>query len=140
MVRSPSIPDTKPRTYLTVKPRDHVSSLTLPQPIAVWPGSSLHYIQTLRNPRYEDYDIVYWNARNPWACLGMGMTVEEQDPAQDHSPYLAVEHIEPEWLKAVGADPSVLEKAEEKVKDEVEEKMLRKDKKTELELGPISAA
>lgn len=28
---------------------------------AIWPGSSLHFMQTLKNPRYEDYDITYHN-------------------------------------------------------------------------------
>ena len=31
---------------------------------AVWPGSSLHYIQTIRQPRYEDYEITYQNEKN----------------------------------------------------------------------------
>lgn len=26
---------------------------------AVWPGSSLHYMQTISSPRYEDYEITY---------------------------------------------------------------------------------
>lgn len=28
---------------------------------AIWPGSSLHFMQVLANPRYEDYEITYHN-------------------------------------------------------------------------------
>jgi cation diffusion facilitator CzcD-associated flavoprotein CzcO len=31
---------------------------------AIWPGSSLHYIQAIREPRYEDYNITY-HSKNP---------------------------------------------------------------------------
>ena len=32
---------------------------------AIWPGSSLHYTEVIRTPRFEDYDITYRYA-NPW--------------------------------------------------------------------------
>lgn len=31
---------------------------------AVYPGSSLHYIQLIEQPRYEDYNITYQNRHN----------------------------------------------------------------------------
>lgn len=68
---------------------------------AIWPGSSLHYIRAIGQPRYEDYEIEYLPGKNEWSYLGMGFTrelVEKGDP----SPYLKVENIDPEWLKEIG--------------------------------------
>ncbi len=70
---------------------------------AVWPGSSLHYIEAIKQPRYEDYDIEYIGpaSKNMWAFLGMGNTrafVEKGDV----SPYLNSGNLDPDWIKAVG--------------------------------------
>lgn len=43
-----------------------------------WPGSSLHYLETLSTPRWEDYDIKYVE-RNRFAYLGNGSTKRERD-------------------------------------------------------------
>jgi hydroxyversicolorone monooxygenase len=69
-------------------------------------------VEVLKIPRWEDYDIDYMH-QNPWAALGMGRTF--LDKAQDKSlvdmsPYIQLENIDPEWLKAIGfkqdtADP-----------------------------------
>nr|POE63579.1 putative sterigmatocystin biosynthesis monooxygenase stcw [Quercus suber] len=81
---------------------------------AVWPGSSLHYQQVIAAPRWEDYDLVYRDA-NPWACLGMGFTLEHRAPAPgaasavDKSPYLSLDNLDPRWFAAVGGDASVLQ-------------------------------
>jgi hypothetical protein len=69
----------------------------------VWPGSSLHYIEAIKTPRYEDFDIDYLEQakNNRFAYLGMGYTralVEKGDP----SPYLTVDGIDPDWAKAKG--------------------------------------
>lgn len=89
---------------------------------AVWPGSSLHYIQVIKEPRYEDYDIDYMNGKNMWSYLGMGTTKELTTPGSDVSPYLNVGNLDPEWLKAVGIeeDPNTeqTEKALEALKSE----------------------
>ncbi|KAB2579998.1 putative sterigmatocystin biosynthesis monooxygenase stcW [Lasiodiplodia theobromae] len=78
---------------------------------AVWPGSSLHYMQTIQEPRYEDYEIQYQNGRNMWAFLGMGLTRESKTPGADLSPYLNVKEIDPKWLEAIGADSDAPRKA-----------------------------
>ncbi|KAI9880737.1 MAG: hypothetical protein M1830_000626 [Pleopsidium flavum] len=70
---------------------------------AIWPGSSLHYQEVIKTPRYEDYEITYRN-KNPWAHLGMGFTIANRTKGMDISPYLSVENIDPDWLKAVGHD------------------------------------
>ncbi|KAL0255031.1 hypothetical protein SLS55_009558 [Diplodia seriata] len=78
---------------------------------AVWPGSSLHYMRTLQEPRYEDYEIKYENARNMWAFLGMGFVRENKIPGADLSPYLSLKEVDPKWLEAVGMDPEAPRKA-----------------------------
>lgn len=71
---------------------------------AVWPGSSLHYMQAIETPRYEDYDIKY-HARNMWAHLGMGYTVENRagEGEADVSPYINAKNLDPKWLEAIQA-------------------------------------
>ncbi|KAK4940114.1 hypothetical protein LTR10_019743 [Elasticomyces elasticus] len=72
---------------------------------AVWPGSSLHYIEAIRTPRYEDYEIEYLGParKNRWAFLGMG-TVKALVNQEDPSPYINAEAIDPEWMEEVHMD------------------------------------
>jgi len=76
---------------------------------AVWPGSSLHYMEAIKTPRYEDFEIEYLGPakKNMWAFLGMG-TVKALVNKEDASPYLAVEAIDPEWMDALGIDAKKL--------------------------------
>ena len=76
---------------------------------AVWPGSSLHYIEAIRTPRYEDFEIEYLGPgkKNMWAFLGMG-TVRALVNKEDVSPYLNVENIDPDWMQAMGIDEKIL--------------------------------
>ncbi|EGP86187.1 uncharacterized protein MYCGRDRAFT_60715 [Zymoseptoria tritici IPO323] len=76
---------------------------------AVWPGSSMHYQQVIKTPRYEDFNIEYFD-KNMWACLGIGYTVENRKgPGEaDNSPYLNINNIDPKWLAANGGDEKVL--------------------------------
>jgi hypothetical protein len=53
---------------------------------AIWPGSRLHFLKMLESPRYEDYEIVYWN-RNMFAFLGNGFEMRESD-GRDITNYL----------------------------------------------------
>ncbi|KAF2239816.1 FAD/NAD(P)-binding domain-containing protein [Viridothelium virens] len=46
--------------------------------IGIWPGSSLHYYETISEPRYEDYEYVH-HSRNMWNFLGNGSTQLEAD-------------------------------------------------------------
>ncbi|KAL6710120.1 hypothetical protein ACN47E_009911 [Coniothyrium glycines] len=71
---------------------------------AVWPGSSNQYIEVIQTPRYEDFDIEYLH-QNPWAHLGMGYAMcNKKFPEADVSSYLALENIDPLWLKAVAGE------------------------------------
>jgi hypothetical protein len=53
---------------------------------AIWPGSRLHFLEIMRQPRYEDYDIVYRND-NRFAFLGNGFGTREFD-GRDITNYL----------------------------------------------------
>ncbi|KAK5989781.1 FAD-binding monooxygenase moxY [Cladobotryum mycophilum] len=46
---------------------------------AIWPGSRLHYFEALKDPRYEDFDIVY-RSKNRFQFMGNGYTEEEVRP------------------------------------------------------------
>ncbi|KAK3718844.1 hypothetical protein LTR37_004760 [Vermiconidia calcicola] len=78
---------------------------------AVWPGSSMHYQQVIEKPRYEDFEIKYFD-KNPWAHLGLGWTVENRKGAQaaDCSPYLNLNNVDPKWYEAIGGDMEELRK------------------------------
>ncbi|KAK5550925.1 hypothetical protein LTR46_011068 [Exophiala xenobiotica] len=70
---------------------------------AIWPGSSLHYIDMIRQPRWEDFEIRQYGAarKNRWAFMGMGMTRSLVEKG-DASPYLNIDHLDHLWAKRVG--------------------------------------
>lgn len=45
--------------------------------VAIWPGSGLHYLETLASPRYEDY-IWKYEDKNRFAYLGNGFSSAEK--------------------------------------------------------------
>ncbi|KAK9489835.1 hypothetical protein V1508DRAFT_400450 [Lipomyces doorenjongii] len=53
----------------------------------MWPGSSLHFITTLANPRWEDYEYEYVND-NVMAWLGDGFTEAQKIPEAERAYYL----------------------------------------------------
>jgi hypothetical protein len=65
---------------------------------AVWSGSSLHYIELIKEPRWEDYEIIYQNKKNMWTFLGMGMALADVTPGADRAPYLSLDNIDPKWM------------------------------------------
>jgi hypothetical protein len=71
---------------------------------AVWPGSSLHYIEAIEEVRYEDFVLKYEGEGrrgfNPWQYLGKGFTQATLDANADKSPYLAVDRIDEAWLRS----------------------------------------
>ncbi|RFU33288.1 hypothetical protein B7463_g3052, partial [Scytalidium lignicola] len=64
---------------------------------AIWPGASLHYIESIRQPRYEDFTIKYSN-KNPWTYLGRGYSLATTVPDGDKSPYISITAIDENWL------------------------------------------
>ncbi|KAF2093574.1 FAD/NAD(P)-binding domain-containing protein [Rhizodiscina lignyota] len=53
---------------------------------ALWPGSTLHYMEALMELRLEDYDIEYEGNRFAW--LGNGYSQTELDPTADWAYYI----------------------------------------------------
>jgi len=48
----------------------------------------LHFLKTLKVPRWEDYEIAY-KSRNRFAYLGgRGLTVTETEDGRDVTPYI----------------------------------------------------
>jgi hypothetical protein len=65
---------------------------------AIYPGSRLSFLELLKRPRYEDYDIEYWD-ENRYAFLGNGFEVREFD-GRDITNYLGLlgeEDKQPEY-------------------------------------------
>ncbi|TKA40664.1 hypothetical protein B0A49_13445, partial [Cryomyces minteri] len=53
---------------------------------ALWPGSTLHYIEMMRETRYEDWDFKYDG--NRFAFMGNGYSQTELDPTCDLGYYI----------------------------------------------------
>lgn len=73
---------------------------------AVWPGSSLHFIEAIKTVRWEDYDIKYQETReggpdNQWSWLGMGFAEANHTQGADKSPYFSETAIDDQWWKVV---------------------------------------
>ena len=60
---------------------------------ALWPGSSLHYLEALLQPRYEDWNFTYIG--NRFSYLGNGFSQTEVDRTADWSYYLQIEDDSP---------------------------------------------
>lgn len=65
---------------------------------AIWPGASLHYIEAIKAPRYEDFKLEYTH-KNIWTYLGRGFTQTSLLEDGDKSPYLKVDRIDESWLE-----------------------------------------
>ena len=64
--------------------KQHTSS-KLPQ---IWPGSTLHCREALRDVRADDWDIVYSKSGNRFSWLGNGISQTEMDPVSDLAWYV----------------------------------------------------
>lgn len=58
-------------------------------PLPMFPGSRLIYMDLLKNPRFEDYEIEYCNSHNMFDFLGNGFSAREFD-GRDLSYYLGL--------------------------------------------------
>ena len=56
--------------------------------VALWPGSTLHYLEAIKEPRYEDWTWNYQRGENPWAFLGNGHSTAEKRPGGDLAWYI----------------------------------------------------
>lgn len=55
---------------------------------ALWPGSTLHYLEALKTPRYEDWQWTYQEGVNRWAFLGNGHSSAEKRAGGNLSYYI----------------------------------------------------
>ncbi|KAI1111591.1 FAD/NAD(P)-binding domain-containing protein [Nemania sp. NC0429] len=62
-----------------------------------WPGSTLHYLEALRDPRWDDWDIQYRGNRFAW--LGNGISQTEWDPTADLAYYIRARDDNPHLSK-----------------------------------------
>lgn len=51
-----------------------------------WPGSTLHYLEAIREPRWNDWDFQYRGNRFAW--MGNGISQTEWDPTTDLGYYI----------------------------------------------------
>jgi len=56
---------------------------------ALWPGSTLHYLEALQDPRWEDWTWEYHTGRNRFEYLGKGQSSAETRPGGDLSHYVS---------------------------------------------------
>ena len=74
------------RTAWTSPCRSWFKNGTVDGQVSIWPGSRVHYLELMQFPRYEDFEIVYWD-ENCWSWLGNGFEVRESD-GRDMTYYL----------------------------------------------------
>ncbi len=55
----------------------------------IYPGSRLHFMQLLEDPRYEDFEIEYMDPKNMYSFLGNGFATREFN-GQDITNYLGL--------------------------------------------------
>ena len=68
----------------------------------LWPGSTLHCIEGLRSPRWEDYSYRYWPqpnrpTPNEMAWLGNGWTLSQLKPADEVTQRELAFYLAPLW-------------------------------------------
>lgn len=56
--------------------------------VALWPGSTLHYLEAIKTPRYEEWEWEYQRGANRWAFLGNGHSTAEKRPGGDLGWYI----------------------------------------------------
>lgn len=67
------------RNSQNIRPNWGQSSVT-------WPGSTLHYLEAMREPRFEDFEFGYSGSRFAW--FGNGVSQVEWDPTADLAYYI----------------------------------------------------
>lgn len=66
--------------------------------VALWPGSTLHCIESLRSPRWEDFDYTLEEGCSRLSWLGSGWSSAQVDDGKDAAYYL-----DPEFLQIPSA-------------------------------------
>ncbi|KAI1400682.1 putative dimethylaniline monooxygenase [Hypoxylon fuscum] len=77
-----------PRTAWSSPCRSWFKGGTVDGEIMMWPGSRIHFFETMENPRWEDYNLTYTTA-NRFGYFGNGFAAREFD-GRDLSWYLGL--------------------------------------------------
>lgn len=86
-----------PRTAWSSPCRSWFKQGTVDGEIMMWPGSRIHFFETMKAPRWEDYNLTYTTA-NRFGYLGNGFAAREFD-GSDLTWYLGLmrdEDVQPE--------------------------------------------
>ncbi|KAL2862443.1 flavin-containing monooxygenase [Aspergillus lucknowensis] len=72
---------------------------------SVWPGSALHYMEAIKEPRFEDFEIQYHSHKNRYAYLGLGFVPADVDPSPlaDRNPHLSKEFLDQRYYDSFQA-------------------------------------
>lgn len=87
---------------------------------AIWPGSSLHFCQVMKYPRFEDYEIRYESSANMWEFMGLGFTKNMLSDKPDLSPYISTEEVDDQFIRYepdLAAEDASLQKMAQMVHD-----------------------
>ncbi|EME42128.1 hypothetical protein DOTSEDRAFT_89605 [Dothistroma septosporum NZE10] len=76
-----------PRTAWTSPCRSWFKGGTVDGEPMMWPGSRIHFFETMKDVRWEDYEMQYMDGPNRFAYLGNGFAARESD-GRDLSWYL----------------------------------------------------
>lgn len=66
---------------------------------AIWPGSSLHFCQAMKSPRFEDFEVRYDNSLNMWEFMGLGFTENMVSNDPDLSPYISSAELDDGFMR-----------------------------------------
>ncbi|OAP65618.1 hypothetical protein AYL99_01590 [Fonsecaea erecta] len=64
---------------------------------AVWPGSTLHFLSVIKEPRWEDYDYEYLGGKNRFSYFGTGQTKTEAEGGERAAHLRTRVHLFDEW-------------------------------------------
>ncbi|KAF9895269.1 hypothetical protein FE257_000171 [Aspergillus nanangensis] len=78
-----------PLTAWTKPCRSWFKQGTVDGEVMMWPGSKVHFFDTIKSPRWEDYHLHYTTG-NRFGYLGNGFAAREVDGSSDLSWYLGV--------------------------------------------------
>lgn len=67
-----------PRTAWSSPCRSWFKGGTVDGEIMMWPGSRIHFFQTMKSPRWEDYNLTH-TTNNRFGYLGNGFAAREYD-------------------------------------------------------------
>ncbi|KAK4704328.1 hypothetical protein P7C70_g1880, partial [Phenoliferia sp. Uapishka_3] len=85
-----------PKTVYSEKCRSwYKKGMELGPVVALWPGSCLHAITAMKNPRWEDFDYTPVSQKNRFTWLGNGQTNVEETGEGDRAFYLTDIDIPP---------------------------------------------